>query len=220
MFTIIFYYLLVGIVIVAFTPARKQVLKATKHNKYESGQPLSLYKNLVLHTMVFTVGVLLWPVLLLKWFGMLTKQIEPDPSINAKSLKDEQHVVTSYATSERVVKAEKPATFLKGKTEPQSKQKEFFNVIKAIGIVVLIFFGVVALLSAISDKKHTGQPIEYLIVYTTINGQYYEKEATAQDLNNEFVTFSDGTRVPWTAVKTKKAKIYPDELGTNTNSNQ
>lgn len=80
MFTIIFYYVLVGLIIVAFTPARKQVLQATKHNKYESGKPLSLYKNLVLHTLVITVGVLLWPVLLLKWFGMLTKQIEPNES--------------------------------------------------------------------------------------------------------------------------------------------
>lgn len=113
-----------------------------------------------------------------------------------------------------------PSALLKKNQEPQSEQRGFFNLVKAVGIVVLIFFGAVALLSAIFNKKHTGQAIEYTIIYTTINGQYYEKEETAADLNSEYVTFSDGTRVSWTAVKTKKATIYPDELGIKTNSNQ
>lgn len=115
----------------------------------------------------------------------------------------------------RIVKTNKPADFLE-KREVQSKPKEFFNLIKAIGIIALIFFGAVALLS----KKHTGQAIEYTIIYTTINGQYYEKEGTAKDLNGDFVTFADGTRVPWADVKTKRMKVYPDELGISTNSNQ
>jgi len=118
------------------------------------------------------------------------------------------------------VKTKSPTVTLRKNREPQTKQNDFFNGIKVIGIIVLIFFGAVALLSAIFDKKHTGQAIEYTIIYTTINGQYYEKEETAEDLNSEYVTFSDGTRVSWTAVKTKKAKIYPDELGANTNSNR
>jgi hypothetical protein len=153
---------------------------------------------------------------------MLAKQVELNPSINAKSLKEEQHDATNHAVMERVgkVKVEKTPAFSKENREPQTKQKEFFNLIKAIGIIVLIFFGAVALLSAIFDKKHTGQAIEYTIIYTTINGQYYEKEETAEDLNSEYVTFSDGTRVSWTAVKTKKAKFYPDELGIKTNANQ
>ena len=62
------------------------------------------------------------------------------------------------------------------------------------------------------EKKHSGPAYEYLHVYTTINGQFYQKEATAEDLKSAFVTFEDGTRVPWSAVKSKKMKIYADEL--------
>ena len=113
----------------------------------------------------------------------------------------------------KTVKAEQPTAFLKKNPEPQSERRGFFNLVKAVAIVVLIFFGAVALLSTMFDKKHTGQAIEYTIIYTTINGQYYEKEETAEDLNSEYVTFSDGARVAWTAVKTKKATFYPDELG-------
>ena len=79
-------------------------------------------------------------------------------------------------------------------------------------LVVLMCFGVVVLLSAGCEKQHSGPAIEYLVVYTTINGQFYEKEATAEDLNSGFVTFSDGTRVPLSAVKSKKMKLYADEL--------
>jgi hypothetical protein len=89
---------------------------------------------------------------------------------------------------------------------------ESFNLLKALGLVVALFFGGVFLLSAIFDKKHTGPAIEYIYVYTTINGQLYEKEATPADLSSEFVTFGDGTRVPWTAVKTKRLKYYPAEV--------
>ena len=89
---------------------------------------------------------------------------------------------------------------------------ESFNLLKAIGLLVALFFGGVFLLSAIFDKKHTGPAIEYIYVYTTINGQLYEKEATPADLSGEFVTFADGTRVSWTAVKTKRLKYYPDEM--------
>jgi len=91
-------------------------------------------------------------------------------------------------------------------------KRETINILKAIGIVLLMFFGGVAILSALFDKKHTGPAMEYIVVYTTINGHFYEKEATAQDLGSEFVTFEDGTRVPWSTVKTKKMKIYADEL--------
>lgn len=121
---------------------------------------------------------------------------------------------------ERVEKIEKrkPATLLKENRKPQSEQNVFFNLVKAVGIVVLIFFGAITLLSALFDRKHTGQPIEYTILSTTINGQFYEKEETTADLAGNYVTFSDGTRVPWTAVKITRAKFYPDELGTKTNS--
>ena len=129
----------------------------------------------------------------------------------------ERYKAAIHEELERVekVKVERPPAFLREYPEPQSKQNGFFNLLKAVGVVVLIFFGVVALLSAMFDKKHTGQAIEYTIIYTTINGQYYEKEETVEDLNSEYVTFSDGTRVSWTVVKTKKATFYPDELGTN-----
>jgi len=129
----------------------------------------------------------------------------------------ERHKASIHEELERVEKAkvERPPALLREYPEPQSKQNGFFNLVKAVGVVVLIFFGVIALLSAMFDKKHTGKAIEYTIIYTTINGQYYEKEETAEDLNGEYVTFSDGTRVSWTAVKTKKATFYPDELGTN-----
>lgn len=141
------------------------------------------------------------------------QQIKLNPSINAKNLKDEQHNDTNHAVLERIkkVKVEKPPVYSKKNTEPKPKQNVFFNLIKAVGIVVLIFFGV-ALLSAIFDKKDTSPKIEYTIVYTTINGQFYEKEATAEDFNSGFVTFSDGTRVPWSAVKSKKAEISVSEL--------
>lgn len=128
----------------------------------------------------------------------------------------ERHEITLQNESERVrkLKAEKPATTSKKVSEPQSNGGGFFNLVKAAGIIVLIFFGAVALLSAFSGKKHSSQAIEYTIIYTTINGQYYEKEETAEDLNGSgYVTFADGTRVSWTAVKTKKAIFYPDELG-------
>ena len=128
----------------------------------------------------------------------------------------EQHKVPIHEELKQV-KAERPTASLNRNSQPQPEQRGFFNLVKAVGIVVLIFFGAVALLSAIFDKKHTGQAIEYTIIYTTINGQYYEKEETAADLNSEYVTFSDGTRVSWTAVKTKKATFYPDELGATTN---
>ena len=129
----------------------------------------------------------------------------------------ERNEVALHDESERVerIKVERPTASSKIISEPQSNRGSFFNLVKVVGIVVLIFFGVVALLSAMFDKKHTGQAIEYTIIYTTINGQYYEKEETAEDLNSEYVTFSDGTRVSWAAVKTKKATFYPDELGTN-----
>jgi hypothetical protein len=110
------------------------------------------------------------------------------------------------------VKMERPPASLREYPEPQSKQNGFFNLVKAIGIVVLLFFGGVALLSAIFDKKDTSPKIEYTIVTTTINGQFYEKEATAEDLNSEFVTFADGTRVPWSAVKSTKSTISVNEL--------
>jgi hypothetical protein len=130
----------------------------------------------------------------------------------------ERHQVALREESELIerIKVERPTASSKNITEPQSNQRGVFNLVKAVGIIVLIFFGAVALLSAIFAKKHTGQAIEYTIIYTTINGQYYEKEETAEDLNSEYVTFSDGTRVSWAAVKTKKATFYPDELGTNT----
>jgi hypothetical protein len=126
----------------------------------------------------------------------------------------EQHEAASHAELERIekVKVKRPTALLKENREPQSKQKDFFNLIKAIGIVVLIFFGGVALLSSIFDKKDTSPKIEYTIVTTTINGQFYEKEATAEDLNSEFVTFADGTRVPWSAVKSTKSTISVNEL--------
>lgn len=117
--------------------------------------------------------------------------------------------------AQETTESQKPAALLE-KREPQSKQKDFFNLIKAVTIIALIFFGAVALLS----KKHTGQPIEYTIIYTTINGRSYEKEAVPSDLNSDFVTFEDGTRVSWADVKTKKMKVYPDELGINTNANR
>jgi len=85
-------------------------------------------------------------------------------------------------------------------------------MLKAIGLAVLIFAGAVALLSAGCEKQHSGPAIEYIVVYTTINGQFYQKEATAEDFKTGFVTFSDGTRVPWSAVKSKKMKVYADEL--------
>ena len=111
--------------------------------------------------------------------------------------------------------AKKPAACLE-KKEPQSKQREFFNLIKAIGIIVLIFWGAVALFS----KKRTGQAIEYTVLSTTINGQYFEKEATPNDLNSDFVIFEGGRRVSWADVKTKRMKVYPDELGVSKNANQ
>ena len=128
----------------------------------------------------------------------------------------EQHKTPIYEEMERVEKekAGRPTVLLKKAPAPQTKQIGYINLMKAVGIVALIFFGAVALLSAMFDRKHSGQPIEYTIIYTTINGQYYEKEETAEDLNGSgYVTFSDGTRVSWTAVKTKKASFYPDELG-------
>jgi len=98
---------------------------------------------------------------------------------------------------------------------------ESFNVLKGIAIVVALFFGGVFLLSALFDKKHTGPAVEYIYVYTTINGQLYEKEATPADLSSEFVTFGDGTRVPWSAVKSKRMKFYPQEMqGLFTNQNR
>jgi hypothetical protein len=98
------------------------------------------------------------------------------------------------------------------------KDNAIFNLIKAVAIVALIFYGGIALLSSLFDKKHIGKPIEYTILYTTINGHYYEKEETAADLTSDFVAFSDGTRVSWADIKSKKADVYPDELGAGTNS--
>ena len=100
-------------------------------------------------------------------------------------------------------------------------KRESFNLLKALALVVALFFGGVFLLSAIFDKKHTGPAIEYIYVYTTINGQFYEKEATPADLNSQFVTFADGTRVSWASVKTKRLKYYPAEMqGAFTNQNR
>jgi hypothetical protein len=124
----------------------------------------------------------------------------------------EQREAARHADLEWVEKVKRPVDLSNVNREPQSKQNEFFNLVKAIGIVVLIFFGGIALLSAIFDKKDTSPKIEYTIVTTTINGQFYEKEATAEDLNSEFVTFADGTRVPWSAVKSTKSTISVNEL--------
>ena len=55
--------------IVAFTSARTQILQATEQLKYKSGEPLALYKNLVLHTLLFAVCVVFWPLFLLTGFG-------------------------------------------------------------------------------------------------------------------------------------------------------
>jgi hypothetical protein len=52
---------------------------------------------------------------------------------------------------------------------------ESINVLKGIGLLVLIFFGAYALLSLVYHKQHTGPAIEYTVLYTTINGQFYEK---------------------------------------------
>jgi hypothetical protein len=137
----------------------------------------------------------------------LTKQLE---------LRENQQ----HEQFERTEKMEirKPTLLSKENRKPQPEQSTFFNLVKAVGIIVLMFFGGVALLSALFDKKHTGPAIEYTILSTTVNGQYFEKEETAADLASDYVTFSDGTRVPWTAVKITRAKFYPDELGTKTNS--
>jgi hypothetical protein len=93
---------------------------------------------------------------------------------------------------------------------------ESLNLLKAVGIVVAVFFGFVFLMDAIY-----GPAIEYIYVYTTINGQLYEKEATPADLSSEFVTFADGIRVSWGSVKTKRMEFYLDETqsvqGTFTN---
>jgi len=94
------------------------------------------------------------------------------------------------------------------------KKSEAINLIKAIGILVLFFCGGVVALSFF-DKKHSGPAVEYTVVYTTINGHFYEKEATAEDFASSFVTFSDGTRVSWSDVKSKQMKVYPDEIGVN-----
>lgn len=144
---------------------------------------------------------------------MLTKLAEINSSINTKNLEDERRVIKNYKTE-----TEMPVAPVRQYGEPQSKQKEFFNIAKAIGLIVLIFFGGVALLSAIFDRKHTGPAVEYTILSTTVNGQSYEKEETTADLGSDYVTFSDGVRVPWSAVKITRSKFYPDELGMNTNS--
>jgi hypothetical protein len=60
---------LAGLSIVAFTRARTQVFQATKNQKYESGEPVSFYKILLLNAILFTVGVLFWPLFLSSWFG-------------------------------------------------------------------------------------------------------------------------------------------------------
>jgi len=98
------------------------------------------------------------------------------------------------------------------------KSSETVNVIKAIGIVVLFFFGCIYALS-LFDKKHTGPGVDYTVVYTTINVRLYEKEATSEDFSSGFVTFEDGTRVSWSDVKSKKMKFYPDEMGINVPTN-
>ena len=88
---------------------------------------------------------------------------------------------------------------------------ETFNVMKGIALVAAILYGGFLVLAAFSPKP-TGPAIEYIYVYTTINGHYYAKEATTADLNSDFVTFEDGTRVSWAVVKSKKMKVYPTDL--------
>lgn len=90
--------------------------------------------------------------------------------------------------------------------------QEMFNVTKGLALAAAIFVGLYVAFGVFVAKKHNGPAIEYIYLYTTINGQLYEKEATAQDMSSGFVTFGDGTRVPWSAVKSKRLRVYPDEL--------
>jgi hypothetical protein len=85
------------------------------------------------------------------------------------------------------------------------------NLLKGVGIVFLMFLGFYFFLT-LFDRKHVGPAFEYTILYTTINGHLYQKEATAEDYNSSFVTFEDGIRVPWSEVKSQKAKFYPQEV--------
>ena len=102
--------------------------------------------------------------------------------------------------------------FSKTAHKDHSDNAAFLNIAKAVILLTLIFFALVFLGGALFDKKHTGKPVEYTIIYTTINGQRYEKEATASDYSSEFVTFADGTRVSWSTVKTIKQTVYSDDL--------
>jgi hypothetical protein len=69
------------------------------------------------------------------------------------------------------------------------------------------------------DRKHSAPISYYTVIYATINGRLYTKDASAEDYGSRFVTFGDGTRVSWTDVKTKKTPLYPDELGATVATN-
>ena len=69
---IIHSYLLVGIIIITFTHAHTQFLtdiEETKNAKDKSGKPIPFYKLLLFVVIMFSVAVLLWPILLPSWFG-------------------------------------------------------------------------------------------------------------------------------------------------------
>ena len=74
-FIIAIFYLLAGLSIVAFTSARTQVFQ---------GQSPSFYKNLVLHTILFTVSVVFWPLFLSSWFGKKRTMLDTAQEISSK----------------------------------------------------------------------------------------------------------------------------------------
>lgn len=68
-FMILLPYLLIGLSIVAFTGARRQILQGRNSTQEKSGGPSPFYKFLLLNAILLSSAVLLWPVFLRSWFG-------------------------------------------------------------------------------------------------------------------------------------------------------
>ena len=84
------------------------------------------------------------------------------------------------------------------------KNNETLNIIKGIAIVVLFFYGVYFVLT-LFDKKHTGPTSYYTVIYTTINGRLYTKDASPED-------YTDSAEQPQ-MVKKEQLKTPPKHSG-------
>ncbi len=73
---LVYFYLLVGAVIIVFTRARTQILSEAKDTKDKTGAQAPLYKVILLNVILFTVGLLFWPFFLSSWFSQKKRLYE------------------------------------------------------------------------------------------------------------------------------------------------